>query len=60
MSLKITFIFDHAHLKITGLTFSFLEFVSACKKISEFHQFILEIQLILESLDQSGHTQNFL
>ena len=49
-------IFDHAHPKIIERTFSFSEFSPACKKISSSHQFILEIQSILESCDQTGHT----
>ena len=46
-------IFDQAHLKIIESTFSFTEFVPTCKKSSLFHQFIFEIQSILESHDQT-------
>ena len=45
--------FDEALPKSTELTFSFPDFASACKK--SFHRFILEIQSILESHDQTGH-----
>ena len=31
--------------------------MSACKKFSLFHQYVIEIKPILESCDQSGHTQ---
>ena len=48
--------FDKSHPKITEITFSFSEFPPACKKISSFHQLILEIKSILESCDQAGHT----
>ena len=49
-------IFDHTHPQISEITFSFSEFSPVCKKISSFHQFTLEIQSILESCDQTGHT----
>ena len=43
---------DHTHPKITEITFSFPEFAPACQK--SFHQFILEIQPILESCDHTS------
>ena len=43
------------HPIIIKVTLSFPKFVSAWKKISSFHQFILEIQLILQSQDLKGH-----
>ena len=49
-------IFDQTHPKIIEITFSFLEFAPACKKISSFYQFIFEIQSILGSHDQNGPT----
>ena len=48
-------IIDLAHPKITEMTFSFPEFVTVWKKISSIHLFILEIQYILESHEQTGH-----
>ena len=45
--------FNKSHSKIIEITFSFSEFPPACKKISSFHQLILEIQSILESCDQA-------
>ena len=42
--------FDHTHAKVTKVTFSFSEFVSACQKFI-IHQFSLEIQKILEFHD---------
>ena len=50
MSLRAIAIFDHTHQKIIEITFNFSEFASA------FDTFILEIQLILELHDQTGHT----
>ena len=50
MSLRAIAIFDHTHQKIIEITFNFSEFASA------FDTFILEIQLILEFHDQTGHT----
>ena len=41
--------------KSIGLTFSFLKFVSTCKKMASFHHFILEIQPICETHDQNDH-----
>ena len=43
--------FDHIHPKVIEITFSFPVFAPARKKISSFHQLILEIQSILESSD---------
>ena len=51
-----TSIFDHTHPKIIEINFNFPEFSPACKKISLFHLLNLEIQSILESLDQTGHS----
>ena len=48
--------FDHTHSKISETNLSFLEFAPACKKITSFHPFILEVQSILESHDKNGHT----
>ena len=54
---KALLIFDHAYPKIIKVTYSFLQFTSACKKKkSSFHQFILEIQQILKSQDLKGDT----
>ena len=53
-------IFENAHLKISEITFSSPEFSPACRKISSFHLFILEIQSILESCDQTGHAHFWL
>ena len=51
MNKIVTPIFEHAHRKITKITFGFPEIAPACKKkISLFHLFVLEIQSILESL----------
>ena len=47
---------DQSHPKIIEATFNFPELVQACKKISLFHLFILEIQSNLKSLDQTPHT----
>ena len=41
---------------LSASLFSFPEIVSACKKISLFHLFIVEIQSILESREQTDHT----
>ena len=56
-------IFDQIHPKIIGIIFNFPDFATA----KSLHQFILEIQSILESCDQAVHThpwpcspQNFL
>ena len=48
--------FDPIHPKIIEITFSFSEFTPARKKISSFHQLILEIQSILEFCDQAVPT----
>ena len=50
---KIVMPIFHTHSKIIESTFSFPEFAPAW---SSFHQFILEIQSVLESCDQTGHT----
>ena len=50
-------IFDHDHLKITEATFSFPEFPTALKKLVYSISYILEIKSILESCEQTGHTQ---
>ena len=44
------------HPKIIEITFSFPGFAPACKKISSFHQLILETQSVLESCDPAAHT----
>ena len=49
-------IFGHAHPKIIEITFTIPKFAPACRKISSFHQFILQMQSILESCNQTGHT----
>ena len=48
-------IFEQAHPKIIETTFGFPELELPCKK-NQFNQFILEIQPILESCEQTGHT----
>ena len=54
----------HAHLVITStqkslkLLLAFLN-LHQHAKISSFHQFILEIQSILESFNQAGHTHSW-
>ena len=48
-------IFEHAHLKIIGITFDFPEFAQAFKK-SVHSIYSLLRQSILESCDQTGHT----
>ena len=55
MNKKATAIFDKAHSKMTELT-CLPAFVLACKKTRLFHLFSFEIQSILESQDQIGHT----
>ena len=55
MIYKALRIFDNSHQIIIKVTFSLPKFVSACKKISSFHQFVLEIQEILEPEDLKGH-----
>ena len=52
----IILISDNTHPKIIEFTFSFLGFPPICKKNSSFDLFIFEIQSILESCDQTGHT----
>ena len=42
MTSNVTPIFDHAHSIIVKVTFSFPEFVPACRKISSSHHFIIE------------------
>ena len=42
MTSNVTPIFDHAHSPIVKVTFSFPEFVPACRKISSSHHFIIE------------------
>ena len=49
-------IFDNDHQKVIKVTFSFPKFVSQSKKIRLFYYFLFT-QPILESCDQSGHTQ---
>ena len=50
-------IFDHAHLKNLWSAFNFCDHVLTCKKsVYIFHLFILQIQPILESHHQTGHT----
>ena len=49
-------IFDQTHPKNHWDTFCFPEFAPPCKKSVLFHQFILEIQPILESSDHTVHT----
>ena len=56
MNQMVTTIFDHNHPKIIRMTFSFPDFAPACNKINSFHLVILEIQSILGSHDQTGHT----
>ena len=48
-------IFDQAHPKTIETAFCFPKFAPPRKKIRSFHQFILEIQPILESHDQTNH-----
>ena len=48
--------FDHTHPVIIKVIFRFPEFAPVCEKISSIHQFILEIQQILEPHDLKGHT----
>ena len=56
-------IFDHAYSKIIESTFSFSEFVPACKKISLLHLFIFKIKLIFTRLAapifDHAHPKNF-
>ena len=52
--------FDHTHPVILTATFSFHKFVSACKKFSPIHCFILKIQQILESWDLQDHAHFYL
>ena len=48
---------DQTHPKIIDTAFSFPEFVPARKKlVYSIHPFIFDIQSILESGDQTGHT----
>ena len=56
MNLKATAIFDKAHSEIIESTFSLPAFVLACKKIRSLYLFSFEIQSILESHGQTGHT----
>ena len=49
--------FDDIHPKIIEITLSVPEFAPTYKKISSFHQLILEIESVLEFCDQAGHTQ---
>ena len=55
MIYKVSPIFDYAHPIIIKVTINFPKFVAACKKISLFHQFILEIEQILEPQGRKGH-----
>ena len=41
---------------VIELTFTYSEFVPACKKTSLFHLLIFDIQSILDYGDQTGHT----
>ena len=49
-------IFDHTYSKITEVTSNSTEFTSTCKKVSSFHQFILDMQLILDPLTKVATT----
>ena len=54
MTLKTTPIFDGEYQKIKKVTFSFPNFVSACKKISYSNDSFFDIHPISESCDQSA------
>ena len=45
--------------KISEINLNFPEFAPGYKKMSSFHLFILEVQSILESYDQTGHPKIF-
>ena len=52
-----TSIFDHPHPKVFWSAFNFCNHVPTFKKsVYLFHLLILQMQLILESLHQTGHT----
>ena len=53
--LKTMAVLDHTYPKIIESTFSFPEFVPACKKSLYFICSFLKYYLILESHDQTGH-----
>ena len=52
-------IFDHAYYKTVN-NFQLSYICISMQKISLFHEFILDIQSILQSCDQAGHTQTVL
>ena len=58
MNKKANTIFDKVHPKMIESTFSYPEFVTACKKISLFHLISFEIQSILETNDHTSHTHS--
>ena len=51
---------DHAHPKITEITFSFPEYALACKNSIHSIYSFLGYSLMLESCDQTGHTHFWL